>query len=226
MNEIHPTAIIGPGVDLGDGNIIGPYAVILGPCVIGDDNWIGPFVAIGQPPEHRDAPHRSWAAEPAGPGVTIGDRNVLHEFVVIQQGMDRATSLGNGCFLMDKSHLAHDCALGDGVTFACSVMLAGNVTIGAGANLGLNAVVHQGRSVGTGAMVGMAAVITKDVPPFAIAYGSPARVNGINTVGLERAPMPPAMIEHIASVFESAAPEQISGLLSEEIAYYRSVRSD
>jgi UDP-N-acetylglucosamine acyltransferase len=127
---------------------------------------------------------------------------------------------------MDKSHLAHDCALGNGVTFGCSVMLAGNVTIGAGANLGLNAVVHQGRSVGIGAMVGMASVVTKDIAPFALAYGSPARVNGINKVGLERAPMPPVMIEHIAAVFESAAPEQISGLLSEEIAYYRSVRSD
>ena len=33
MNEIHPTAIIGPGVELGDGNIVGPYAVIQGPCV-------------------------------------------------------------------------------------------------------------------------------------------------------------------------------------------------
>jgi UDP-N-acetylglucosamine acyltransferase len=75
-------------------------------------------------------------------------------------------------------------------------------------------------------MVGMASVVTKDIPPFAIAYGSPARVNGINKVGLERAPMTAEMIERIASVFESETPDQISGLLSEEIAYYLSVRSD
>jgi UDP-N-acetylglucosamine acyltransferase len=226
MNEIHPTAIIGPGVELGNGNIVGPYAVILGPCVIGDDNWIGPFVAIGQPPEHRDAPHSSWAAEPSGPGVVIGDRNILHEFVAVQQGISRATTIGDGCFVMDKSHIAHDCLVGEGGSIACSVMLGGHVTIEAGANLGLNAVVHQGRTVGVGAMVGMASVVTKDIPPFAIAYGSPARVNGINKVGLERAPMTAEMIERIASVFESETPDQISGLLSEEIAYYLSVRSD
>src|SRR5438105_9878108 len=40
-NRIHPTAVVGDAVDLGEGNVIGPYAVVLGPCRMGDDNWIG-----------------------------------------------------------------------------------------------------------------------------------------------------------------------------------------
>ncbi len=46
-NRIHPTAVLGPGVELGSGNVVGLYAVVLGPCRIGDDDWIGPHVVPG-----------------------------------------------------------------------------------------------------------------------------------------------------------------------------------
>ena len=57
MNQMHPTAVIGPDVKLGTGKTIGPYAVLLGNTEIGDDNWIGPHVVIGSPGEMRGGEH-------------------------------------------------------------------------------------------------------------------------------------------------------------------------
>ena len=56
-NRIHPTAVLGEGVELGEDNVIGPFAVIAGPVRIGDGNWIGPHVTIGTPGEDRHRPH-------------------------------------------------------------------------------------------------------------------------------------------------------------------------
>src|SRR6478609_3758588 len=136
MNTIHPSAVVGPGVELGEGNVVGPNVVLLGPLRVGDGNWFGPGVVVGTPPEIRGAAHGAGWDAPAGEGVVIGDRNVLRE--------------------------------------------------GVSANLGMGAAVHQRRVVGPGAMVGMGAVVTRDVPPFAKAFGSPVRLVGVNTVGLQR----------------------------------------
>jgi UDP-N-acetylglucosamine acyltransferase len=88
---------------------------------------------------------------------------------------------------MNGVYVAHDSALGDGVTLAAGVRLAGHVSVGAGTNVGMGAVVHQRRRIGFGAMIGMGAVVTRDIPPCALAYGSPARVHGANRVGMARA---------------------------------------
>ena len=81
MNSVHPTAVIGPDVRLGDGNVIGPYAVMTGLCVIGDGNWIGPHAVIGTPAQYRGAPHPAVDDPGAGAGVVIGDGNVVREFL-------------------------------------------------------------------------------------------------------------------------------------------------
>src|SRR6478609_8203738 len=146
MNTIHPSAVVGPGVELGEGNVVGPNVVLLGPLRVGDGNWFGPGVVVGTPPEIRGAAHGAGWDAPAGEGVVIGDR----------------------------------------ATVAAGTTLAGHVRVGAGANLGMGAAVHQRRVVGPGAMVGMGAVVTRDVPPFAKAFGSPVRLVGVNTVGLQR----------------------------------------
>ena len=198
-NRIHRTAIIGDGVELGDDNIIGPYSIVLGPCRIGDGNWIGPHVTIGTPGEHRDGPHPvGWDGELDGQGVHIGDRNRIREYVAVHQGTQRETRIGNGCYFLARSHVAHDSIVGDEVTLTSSVQLGGHVEVWSQANLGLGAVVHQRGRIGPGAMIGMGAVVRREIGAFVIAVGVPARVSGINAVGLRRRGCAEATIEALA----------------------------
>ena len=80
------------------------------------------------------------------------------------------------------SYVAHDCVIGDFVTFAPNVHCNGNVHIEDHAYIGTGAVIKQGSSskplrIGKGAVVGMGAVVTKDVPPFTTVVGNPARTH-------------------------------------------------
>lgn len=74
------------------------------------------------------------------------------------------------------SYVAHDCVLGDYVTFAPRVNCNGNVKIGSHAYIGTGAFIRQGITIGEGAVVGMGAVVTKDVAPYTTVVGNPAKV--------------------------------------------------
>lgn len=202
MNSIHPTAQLIGEVSLGSGNLIGPLVVIIGPVTIGDGNWIGTGAVIGAPPEVRSWQHPMDAGElDTGKGIVIGDRNVIREYVQIHQGWHDITRVGNDVFLMNQSYIAHDCTVEDRATLASSVLLAGHVRVGEGANLGLGSSVHQRCYIAEGAMVGMGSVVTRNVPPFAKAYGNPAKVHGANVVGMERAQIPAATIGAAVSAY-------------------------
>lgn len=201
-NRIHPTAIIGPGVELGTGNVIGPYAVLLGPCRIGDGNWIGPYVSLGPPPEIETHDHgAAWDGELVGYGVEVGDGTTLREYTTVHSGSTKPTRIGSHCFVMNKVYVAHDGDIGDEVTMASTVMLGGHVRVGDRANLGLGVMVHQRRVIGPGVMLGMGAVVTRDIPPFAKAYGNPARVEGANTVGMSRQGLDAGDIERVVELY-------------------------
>lgn len=205
MNEIHPTAVIGRGVSLGSGNTIGPFAVIGGGARIGDGNWIGAHCIVGAPPEVRSEPQDVGWIDAVESGVTIGDRNVLREAVQVHAGWKRVTKLGDDIFIMNQAYVAHDAQLDEGVTIASSATLAGHVHIERRVNLGMGVAVHQGRSVGAFAMVGMGAVVTRDLPPFTVSFGSPARPRRANIIGLERADIPREAIEWARAWVESGA---------------------
>lgn len=200
-NQIHPTAIISSGVELGAGNTVGAFVVITGPVSIGDNNWIGSGAIIGAPPEVRSFVHPIASVDVSGNGVVIGSRNVIREGVQIHQGWKNQTRLGDDAFIMNQAYIAHDCELDDGVTLASSVLLAGHVKVGNGANLGLGTVVHQRVEIGAGSMLGMGSVVTRDLPPFAKAYGSPARVHGANSVALERHGITRESISQLTEVY-------------------------
>src|SRR5439155_18136600 len=205
-NRFHPTAVVGDAVHLGDGNVVGPYALLLGPCRIGDNNWIGPHATLGTPAERRDGPHpAAWDGELAGSGVEIGRDNVIREYVSVHQGSQRPTRLGDGGYLMTGSHLGHDCVVGDGVTIASAVQLAGGCHVWAWASLGLGAVVHQDTAIGPGAMIGMGSPVRGVVGPFSLMVGNPARKAGFNTVGLTRRGCSDAMVPALEAYLRGRA---------------------
>lgn len=208
-------------VRLGEGNTIGPLAVLIGPLVMGDDNWVGVGTVLGAPPEVRDWPHPRDANElSSGGGIVVGSGNVLREHVQVHQGWHGVTTIADNAFIMNQTYVAHDCALEEGVTLASSVLLAGHVHIGARANIGLGASVHQKRYVGDGAMVGMASVVTRDIPPFAKVYGSPARIHGANSVGMERSGIPQSSIQAVAEAYrDSSDLSLLAGLDGIEVAF-------
>jgi UDP-N-acetylglucosamine acyltransferase len=185
-NRIHPTAIIGPDVEIGDSNVIGPYAVVYGPGSIGDDNYLGPQVAIGTPAEIIGSRHGAGWEDGHGGWFSIGNGTVVREFVAIQVAEGGTTTIGNGCYLMATAHIPHDAVVEDHATLACFSAVGGHCIISEGAFLGLSCVLHQRIAVGAGAMVGMGAVVTRHIPPFAMAFGNPSRVKGANRVGLQR----------------------------------------
>lgn len=78
------------------------------------------------------------------------------------------------------SYVAHDCHIGDFVTFAPGVHCNGNVHIGHHAYIGAGAILRQGTPerpllIGEGAVVGMGAVVTKNVAPRTTVIGNPAK---------------------------------------------------
>ena len=225
-NRIHPTAVVGEGVELGADNEIGPYAALLGPCRIGDRNWIGPHAVLGTPGQVRGGPHPpAGAAATSGVGVSLGDDNVVRDFVTVQQPTCGRTLVGSRCYLMTQSHVPHDAELGDGVTLANSVQIGGHSRVGPVATLGLGAVVHQRRVIGPGAMVGMGAVVTRDVPPFALVVGSPAAVQGVNRVGMQREGFSPEGIDLLATRYAGTdhdlGPSDVPPALADAFAWWQ-----
>lgn len=204
-NRIHPRAFVGPHVMLGTGNTIGPFAVVAGNTTIGDDNWIGPGATVGTPAQMKGGVHGAW--DEGGPfGIQIGSGNVIREHATVHEGTERTTFVGDQCYLMTGAHIPHDAHIENGVILANSVHLGGHTWVGEGANLGLAVVVHQRTAVGAGAMIGMNSTVTKDIPPFALAIGSPARIRKANTVGLERLGIDSALIAVLDEAYRTGAP--------------------
>jgi len=186
---IHPTAVLTGGVEVGEGTSIGPYCVLVGPLRIGKNCSISAHCTVGTEPEHR-------LRGPAGL-VTIGDDTVLRENCVIHRGTgQRNTSIGSCCYIMNRTYIAHDCLLADHVTVSAGVSLGGHVTVLEGANIGMNAAVHQFCTIGGYSMVGMSTPVTKDIPPFAVVAGNPARLLRVNTHALNRLQLDSEFVVH------------------------------
>ncbi|WP_207894388.1 UDP-N-acetylglucosamine acyltransferase [Tamaricihabitans halophyticus] len=216
-SSVHPSAVIGDGVELGSDVTIGPSAVVLGPAWLGDGCWIGPGCVIGTPPEITSTAHnRRWDGALAHQGVRIGPRTVIRELSTVHQGSHRPTTIGADCWLLNRSYVAHDCQLGDGVTLSAGVSIGGNVALDDAVNLGMNAVVHQRRVLGAGALVGMGAVVDRDIPPFGKAYGCPAKLHGVHELGVAKAGLERAVLRTLTEAY--AAGKRPSGRLPEQLA--------
>jgi len=179
---VGPYAVIGPHVQIESGTVIGSHTVIDGWTHIGRNNRISSFVSIGFPPQdlkYKGSPTR----------LVIGDGNIIREYATIHRGTEHGggvTQIGNHNLIMAYAHVAHDCILHNRVIMANAAMLAGHVLIEDDAVIGGLAAVHQFSRIGTHAYVGAKAGVKKDIPPYMLATGYPAKLYGPNTVGLKR----------------------------------------
>jgi sugar O-acyltransferase (sialic acid O-acetyltransferase NeuD family) len=108
--------------------------------------------------------------------VEIDDGYILAPFSCITSNI----KIGKSFHANIYSYVAHDCVIGNYVTFAPSVKCNGNVHIEDHAYIGTGAIIKQGTPekpivIGQGAVVGMGAVVTKSVPPGVTVVGNPAR---------------------------------------------------
>ncbi len=202
--RIHPTAIIDPDVELGNGVVIGPHSVVgprvtigerteLGPNVVVERNTsIGSGCAVGAGSILGAAPQdRKYTG--ADTWLEIGDNTIIREYATLHRGTEARgkTCVGSDCFLMTYVHVAHDCLIEDDVTIANMVQLAGHVTIEAHAAISGICPVHQFVRIGTYAYVGGGTRVPQDIPPYTRAVGNPLKLYGLNTVALTRAGFPP-----------------------------------
>jgi UDP-N-acetylglucosamine acyltransferase len=200
MSEIHPTAIVADGARIGADVSIGPFSII-GPDVVIEDGvaihshvlinghttigagtTIFPFAAIGGPPQDT-----SYKGEPTE--VVIGAQCIIREQVTIHRGTARGrgkTTIGQRCFLMIGSHVAHDCIVGDDVVMVNNATLGGHVEIGEHAILGGLSAVQQHCRVGAHTFIGGLSGVNADVIPLVSAIGQRAEIGGLNIVGLKR----------------------------------------
>lgn len=205
-NRIHPTAVVGPQVELGEDNVIGPFCVLQGPLVVGDRNFFASHVSVGGAAEvhgHLFVP--SWEDESPEGGVRIGNDNIFKEFVTVNTGWEHQTVIGSHGMFMGKMHLGHDAWIGDRVTISCAALVGGHTVVEDDATIGLGAALHQRLTIGAGSMTGMQAAVTRHVPPFTICMGSPARPSRLNTYRLDKMGIPAEQHEPLAAVVLSGS---------------------
>jgi len=190
---VEPGAQLGAGVEIGPGTRIGPHvrigdrtrvdgcALVTGWTRVGADCRLHHGAVVGSDPQDL-----KYTGEESY--LEIGDRTVIREYVTANLATEpgATTRIGSDCLLMAYAHVAHNCSVGDRVVIANAVQLAGYVAIEDWAIVGGGTVVHQFVRIGRHSMIGGGSRIPQDVAPFIKLAGSPPRLAGINSIGLER----------------------------------------
>lgn len=214
---IHPMAVVEPGATIGSGCRIGPFCSvgpeavlgqnvelvshvsILGATTVGEGCRVFPGAVLGADPQNLK--HRGGHST-----LSVGRNCVIREGVTLHRGTDvsrGATTIGDDCYIMAYSHVAHDCAVGNNVTMANGATLGGHCEIGDRVTIGGLTAVHQFVRVGDRAFLGGCSAVIGDVIPFGIAAGNRAKLRGFNIIGMRRAGMEKAEIHRMRAAYRA-----------------------
>jgi UDP-N-acetylglucosamine acyltransferase len=211
--HIHPTAIVSEDAFLGDGVVVGPFALIegrvrigagsilharshlIGPLTMGEGNEVYSNAIIGEKPQHM-----MYKGEPTS--VEIGDNNVFRENVTIHRATTGSwtTRIGSGNYLMAGAHVAHDCKIGNKCILANNALVGGHGELDDNVFISGNAAVHQYCKLGRLSFLSGTSGTTKDVPPFIIQQNI-NHVVGVNIIGMRRAGLSTTQISAIRRVY-------------------------
>ena len=148
----HETAVVDEGCQIGSGTKIWHFSHIMNGCVIGDHCNIGQNVVVS-------------------PGVALG-RNVK---------VQNNVSLYTGVTCGDDVFLGPSCVFTNVANPRSAVSRREQYVqthVGQGVSIGANATIVCGCDIGQYAFVGAGAVVTKDVPAYALVVGNPAKQTG------------------------------------------------
>ena len=178
---IHPASIIGDNVFLDENVKIGPFCVLVGNISIGSGSRLYGNVFAGMPAQDIGTKEILGSIE-------IGKNCEIREYVTISSPKISTgkTLIGDNCYCMNFSHIAHDVVLENDVILINNVNLGGHVHVGHHSMLMANAAVHQFCRVGEYASIAPFSGTRQDVPPFCTFEGSPAIFAGLNIINLRR----------------------------------------
>lgn len=222
--DVHPTAVVYPGAQLGEGVRLGPYAVVRGTASVGDHSEIHSFAIVDEHStlgaHNRVFPHACVGGEPQDlkfvgevTYLEAGDRNVFREFVTINRGTAGGggiTRIGSDNLFMAYTHVAHDCQIGSHTIFGNAATLAGHVVVEDWAIINAFAAVQQFCRIGAHAYMAGYSGATKDVPPYSLVQGNHAHVYGLNSKGLARRGFTPEAMRQLKRAFKLLFREKLN----------------
>ena len=196
--RIGPFCYVGAGVTLGAGNELMNNVTISGLSTIGEGNVFHPQCVIGGPPQ--DIGYNGELTR-----LVVGNRNTFRECSTVNRGttkQDGVTILGDNNLIMACGHVGHDAIVENDCIIANNALLAGHVKIECNAIVGGASAMHHFTTVGKFAYIGGMTRIVHDVPPFMKYEGHPARVRGVNTVGLSRHGFAPEAVSQLNDAYK------------------------
>ena len=213
--QIHPTAIVSKKAKLADDIQVGPYTIITDNVVIGKSTQIHAYCVLegnttigsgceiftgavvgSRPQDLKYKGEKSF--------LEIGDNNIIREYSTFNPGTGEGskTVIGNNNLFMAYSHIAHDCVIGNNCIIANNGTLAGHVTIEDQAVVGGLVAIHQFVRIGRLSIIGGCSKVVQDIPPYSTCDGHPARVYGLNLIGLRRNGISKDSIEQLDRAFK------------------------
>lgn len=217
--QIHPTAFVEPGAQLGMGCNIGPFChvgpdvcladrvtlkshvVVTGATEIGEETCVFPFSVIGEIPQDL-----KFQGEKTR--LVIGARNRIRENVTMNTGTSGGggvTKVGDDGLFMAGCHVAHDAQVGDRVIIVNNAALAGHCVLEDDVIIGGLSGVHQWVRIGQGAIIGAVTMVTHDVIPYGLVQAPRGVLDGLNLVGLKRRGVARSDITALRAAFQMLA---------------------